>query len=244
MADCENINPYGDGRAKTAQVKEMFNNIASAYDFLNRAMTLGIDRLWRRTAVNMIAAGQPRYILDVATGTGDLAMLLARRLDPVAVTGIDLSEEMLKIATAKVHEAGLADVVSFQQADCLQLPFPSHCFDCVTVAYGVRNFENLLLGYSEMHRVLRTGGKLMVIELSTPRGKIVRPLYDIYTHKIIPVAGKFISNDSRAYTYLPESIAAVPQGEEMAALMRRAGFSDVDIHPLTFGVCTIYVATA
>lgn len=245
MAGCEEINPYGyDGRDKKAQVREMFDNIAPAYDFMNRAMTLGIDRLWRRIAVKMLAPGHPSYILDVATGTGDLAMLLARRLDPVSVTGIDLSEKMLRIASAKVHEAGLADVVSFQQADCLQLPFPSRSFDCVTVAYGVRNFENLLQGYSEMHRVLRPGGKLLVIELSTPRGRIVNPLYELYTRKLIPRVGKLVSRDERAYTYLPESIAAVPQGQEMAALMRQAGFADVEVRPLTFGACTIYMATA
>lgn len=244
MAGCEEINPYDDGRNKTSQVREMFDNIAPAYDFMNRAMTLGIDKLWRRKAVRMVAADQPRYILDVATGTGDLAMLLARRLDPVAVIGIDLSDEMLRIARAKVQEAGLADVVSFQQADCLQLPFTGHSFDCVTVAYGVRNFENLLQGYSEMHRVLRPGGKLMVIELSTPRGAVVKPLYDLYTRKIIPAAGKMVSKDARAYTYLPESIEAVPQGDEMAALMRQAGFTDVIVRPLTFGVCTLYLATA
>ena len=240
--EVESINPYDDSRRKTEQVRAMFDNIAPAYDFMNRAMTLGIDKIWRRKAVEMIATPRPRDILDVATGTGDLAMLLARRLDPLTITGIDLSEGMLAVGRRKAAEAGLADVVSFQQADCLHLPFTGNSFDCVTVAYGVRNFEDIEGGYCEMFRVLRPGGRLLVIELSTPRGRLVKPLYDLYTRHIIPLAGRMVSKDTRAYAYLPESIAAVPQGEQMAELMSRAGFTSVTVRPLTFGVCTIYLA--
>lgn len=243
-AGVENINPYGDDpRGKSEQVRAMFDNIAPAYDFMNRAMTLGIDRLWRGKAVRMIAVPRPHDILDVATGTGDLAMLLARRLDPLSVTGVDLSDGMLEIGRCKASEAGLADIITFRQADCLNLPFTGNSFDCVTVAYGVRNFADILAGYCEMYRVLRPGGRLLVIELSTPRGRFVRPLYDFYTNRIIPAVGRIVSRDTRAYTYLPESIAAVPQGEDMASLMRSAGFADVVVRPLTFGVCTVYLAT-
>lgn len=245
MADCEKINPYeDDGRAKTEQVRAMFDNIAPAYDFMNLAMTMGIDRLWRRHAIDSLRPEQPRYILDVATGTGDLAMLMAKRLDPVRIFAVDLSEGMLSLGRVKVAEAGLGDVITFSQGDCLHLPFTDRMFDVVTVAYGVRNFENLLEGYREMHRVTRPGGRLMVIELSTPTSPFIKPLYDIYTRRVIPAVGRLISRDSRAYTYLPESIAAVPQGDEMADLMRQAGYKDVSIEPLTFGVCTLYIATA
>lgn len=243
-AGVEHINPYNDdSRGKSEQVRAMFDNIAPAYDFMNRAMTLGIDRLWRRKAVAMIADPRPRDILDVATGTGDLAMLLARRLDPLSVTGVDLSDGMLAIGRRKASEGGMSDIISFRQADCLNLPFTGNSFDCVTVAYGVRNFADLLAGYCEMYRVLRPGGRLLVIELSTPCGRLVRPLYDLYTRRIIPALGRLVSHDTRAYAYLPESIAAVPQGEEMAALMRSVGFGKVTVRPLTFGVCTIYLAT-
>lgn len=241
--EVERITPYDDSRGKTDQVRSMFDNIAPAYDFMNRAMTMGIDKLWRAKAVRMIATPQPRDILDVATGTGDLALLMARKLDPISVVGIDLSEGMLEVGRRKVSEAGMADVISFQQADCLQLPFTGNSFDCVTVAYGVRNFADIMGGYCEMFRVLRPGGKLLVIELSTPQSRVVRPLYDFYTRKIIPRIGRAVSKDVSAYAYLPQSIEAVPQGESMAELMRQAGFSTVEVRPLTFGVCTIYLAT-
>ena len=220
----------------------MFDNISPAYDFMNRAMTLGIDRLWRRKAVAMIKKHSPREILDVATGTGDLAILLARELPEATVTGVDLSDGMIACGRHKIQRAGLTDRVSLTPADCLNLPMENESFDCVTVAYGVRNFADLRRGYAEMARVLRPGGILCVIELSTPKGMITAPLYRIYTRGIIPLVGRLISHDSRAYTYLPESIAAVPQGDGMLALMREAGFADTRFTPLTFGACTIYTA--
>lgn len=242
MTNCENINPYDDNRPKTEQVREMFDSIAPAYDFMNRAMTFGIDKLWRRRAVKMIAKHAPKRILDIATGTGDLAIRLAKSLKPESVVGVDLSEQMLAIGQEKVKKEGLAGVVSLSPADCMHLPFENEIFDCVTVAYGVRNFEHLQQGYEEMHRVLRSGGVLCVIELSTPTSPLVKPFYKAYTKWIIPAVGRLVSKDVRAYSYLPESIAAVPQGENMLALMKNAGFSQCSFTPLTFGTCTIYIA--
>lgn len=237
----EKITPYGSGESKTEQVREMFDSIAPAYDFMNRAMTFGIDRIWRRIAVRKLRKYAPAKVLDVATGTGDLAMLLVRRLKSLRVTGIDLSEGMLGIARKKAEAAGLGGRIEFSKGDCLSLSYGDASFDAVTVAYGVRNFEHLEQGYREMFRVLRPGGALCVIELSTPRNPLVYALYRFYTRVLIPVAGRLVSKDTRAYSYLPESIAAVPQGEEMLNIMRRVGFSDCRCHRLTFGVCSIYM---
>lgn len=242
MPEVEHITPYGGDAPKERQVEQMFDSIAPAYDFMNRAMTLGIDRLWRKKAVGMLREGQPRRILDVATGTGDLAILLARNFPEATVTGVDLSSGMIRVGEEKILKANLADRVTLQVADCLALPFADGEFDCITVAYGVRNFANLLAGYGEMRRVLRPGGKLCVIELSTPVNPIVKPFYNLYTRHIIPLVGRLVSKDTRAYTYLPESIAAVPQRADMCALMQQAGFAEASFRPLTFGVCTIYLA--
>ncbi len=237
----ENITPYGDESGdKTRQVREMFDSIAPAYDFMNRAMTMGIDKLWRSRAVNLLRDCQHDDILDIATGTGDLAIKLARTLDPITVTGVDLSEGMIEIGRAKVEKEGLSEVVTLGIGDCLLLPFTDASFDVVTCAYGVRNFADLSAGYREMHRVLRSGGKVVILELSTPTSALVKPLYNFYTRHVIPTVGRMVSKDVRAYSYLPESIAAVPQGREMTEIMLRAGFSEARAIPLTFGVCTIY----
>ena len=238
----ESITPYGDSRHKTAQVQEMFDSIAPAYDFMNRAMTMGIDKLWRSKAVKRLKDANVKRVLDVATGTGDLAIKIARELPESSITGIDLSEGMIEVGRKKVKEAGLDGRISFMQADCLELPFADGEFDAITVAFGVRNFERLLEGYREMYRVLDYGGLLCVLELSTPKGALTRPMYNLYTRHIIPLAGRLISKDVRAYSYLPESIAAVAQGEEMCKLMREAGFSDARAHAMTFGTCTLYTA--
>lgn len=240
--EAEKITPYDNTRSKTEQVKDMFDSIAPAYDFMNRMMTFGIDRRWRAKAVKMLKKSHPKSILDVATGTGDLAMMLMDSLNPDTLTGIDLSQNMIDRAVIKAKNAGLENRMTFQVADCLALPFEAASFDCVTVAYGVRNFEHLDQGYGEMFRVLRPGGTLCVIELSTPTSPIVLPFYKLYTRHIIPIIGRCVSHDVRAYSYLPESIAAVPQGERMLSLMKGAGFSACSFHTLTFGVCTIYIA--
>lgn len=240
----EKINPYvNDTRPKTEQVRDMFDSIAPAYDFMNRAMTFGIDKWWRTLAVKMIKKQSPHAILDVATGTADLAIKLATALPSACVTGVDLSERMIELGKQKVAAKGISDRIALQPADCLHLPFADGCFDCVTVAYGVRNFEHLSEGYSQMFRVLKPGGMICVIELSTPQSPLVRPFYNLYTRTLIPAAGRLISKDTRAYSYLPESIAAVPQGDKMLKLMSDAGFSNCKCRKLTFGTCSIYTAT-
>lgn len=239
----EKINPYhGDSRPKTEQVRDMFDSIAPAYDFMNRAMTFGVDKWWRSVAVNMICKSNPATILDIATGTADLAIKLAYKMPAAHVTGVDLSANMIEIGRQKVTQRNLSDRIELMTADCLHLPFDDNTFDCITVAYGVRNFEHLDQGYGEMFRVMKPGGMLVVIELSTPTNQVVKPFYRLYTKHIIPLAGKLVSKDVRAYSYLPESIAAVPQGDNMLALIKQAGFDDARFKTLTFGTCSIYSA--
>lgn len=238
--DVEKITPYNNEDRKARQVEEMFNSIAPAYDFMNRAMTLGIDRWWRRVAVKMVKCSNPRRILDVATGTGDFAIGLYDKIHPQQVVGIDLSQGMLDVARRKVEKRGLQDAITLQQGDCLAMPLKDGEFDAVTVAFGVRNFEHLLQGYQQMHRVLAPGGMLCVVELSTPRNRVMRWFYDLYTLHIIPWFGALKSHDKSAYRYLPQSIAAVPQDEDMLAIMREAGFNECKVKRMTFGTCSIY----
>ena len=239
----EQVTPYSDqSTGKTEQVRQMFDSIAPAYDFMNRAMTLGIDIWWRRLAVKRLKRYNPRHILDVATGTGDFAIQLQRSLNPRHITGIDLSQGMLDEARRKVETRGLSQVITFRQDDCMALHMDDASVDAVTVAFGVRNFEHLLQGYREMARVLRPGGMLCVLELSTPTHPLIRRFYDLYTLHIIPWLGSLKSGDKSAYRYLPQSIAAVPQGDDMLQLMREAGLHEARFKRLTLGVCTIYTA--
>lgn len=238
----EEITPYRDERTKTEQVREMFDNIAPAYDFMNRAMTFGVDKLWRRRAVKMVGADNPSLILDLATGTGDLAVALARRLPGVKVTGADLSPHMLEIGRRKIRQANLDSRIELVEADGTNLPMPDNRFDSVTIAYGIRNFESMANGYREMLRVLKPGGTLTVVELATPVNPLALAGYKVYTRYLIPFIGRLVSGQRSAYSYLPESIAAVPQREKMLALMEQAGFSDATYKPLTLGTCIIYRA--
>ena len=239
----EQVTPYGSqGTAKTEQVRQMFDSIAPAYDFMNRAMTLGIDIWWRWLAVKRLKRLKPANILDVATGTGDFALQLYRSLKPCRILGIDLSRGMLDEACRKVKEKGLEKDISFKQGDCMALHLEDDSVDAVTVAFGVRNFEHLQQGYQEMARVLRQGGMLCVLELSTPTNRVIRWFYDLYTLHVIPWFGSLKSGDKSAYRYLPQSIAAVPQGDDMLQLMRNAGLHDTACKRLTLGTCTIYTA--
>lgn len=241
----EQITPYGsaDGGSKTDQVRRMFDHIAPAYDRLNRYMSLGLDGGWRRRAVAEVAAAAPRHIVDIACGTGDFAISLARAIGGARVTGVDLSEGMVEVGRRKVATAGLAGRIDLRTGDCLDgggiVPGSA---DAVTVAFGVRNFADLAAGYRAMLRMLRPGGRLCVLELARPASPLVRPGYDLYTRALIPLMGRIISGDTRAYSYLPESIAAVPRGEQMLDIMRRAGFTGARYTDLTLGVCCIYTA--
>ncbi|MBR5169154.1 MAG: bifunctional demethylmenaquinone methyltransferase/2-methoxy-6-polyprenyl-1,4-benzoquinol methylase UbiE [Muribaculaceae bacterium] len=239
----EQVTPYGDqATVKTEQVRQMFDAIAPAYDFMNRAMTMGIDIWWRKLAVKRLKRLKPSTILDVATGTGDFAIQLNESLHPQHITGIDLSQGMLDEARRKVKERGLEEVITFKQDDCMALHMDDASVDAVTVAFGVRNFEHLQQGYQEMARVLKPGGMLCVLELSTPTNWLIRWFYDLYTLHIIPWLGSLKSGEKSAYRYLPQSIAAVPQGDDMLQLMRNAGLKNTTFKRLTLGVCTIYTA--
>ena len=242
----EKVNPYRAGDPKGEQVKEMFDSIAPAYDFMNTAMTFGLHRHWRNVALDAVYGElpEPARILDIATGTGDLAFELHKRYPEARVTGIDLSEGMLKIAHNKLLSADYEtrQKIDFDCQDCLDLQFPSDTFDLVTVAYGVRNYADIAAGLREIARILRPGGTVAILELSTPVSPITKPLYKLYTRLLIPAAGRLISGDSRAYSYLPESIAAAPQRGDMTALMTEAGLAEASYKALSFGVCTLYTA--
>lgn len=241
----EKVNPYDNSRQKGEQVEEMFDSIAPAYDFMNTAMTFGLHRSWRDKALRAaIGEGHPMRVLDVATGTGDVAFRLHEMLPSSRITGIDLSQGMLDVARKKLASMSPKSrkLIAFGKADCLDLPFHDGEFQLITVAYGVRNFENLLQGLKEMRRVLQPGGTLCIIELSVPTGALTKAGYKAYTRWIIPNVGRLVSGDSRAYTYLPESIAAAPQRADMARILRQAGFADVKWRSLTFGTVTFYLA--
>lgn len=241
----EKITPYHNERSKGEQIEEMFDHIAPAYDFMNSAMSLGQHKRWRRVALKMAfdAAADPREVLDVATGTGDVAFAMARSLPQARITGVDLSAGMLAIAEKRLAEADkdTRGRLSFVKGDCLALPFADGRFDLLTVAYGVRNFQNLKQGLAEMLRVLKPGGVACIIELARPRKAIPLAGYKIYT-ALIPVAGRLIAGDSDAYRYLPESIALCPQRDRMTALLREVGFREATWKQLTLGTLCIYIA--
>ena len=244
----EEINPYSRDEEKGKQVEQMFDSISRRYDFMNMAMSLGQHKSWRnralKAAVNQLTDDRNPKVLDIATGTGDVAFKLHSLLPQSLITGIDLSESMLDVAREKLKKLPVKEqeLIAFGKGDSLSMPFHDNEFDLVTVAYGVRNFSDLRKGINEMRRVLSLGGILCIIELSTPTGFIAKPLYKLYSGKIIPWMGKKVTGDNRAYSYLPESIAACPQRDAMAALLYAEGFSHVEWHSLSFGALTYYIA--
>lgn len=244
----EEINPYNDKGEKGKQVEEMFDSIARRYDLMNAAMSMGQHHRWRNRALKAALKNLPEQtdlkILDVATGTGDLAFRLHDLRPESLITGIDLSEGMLEIARKKLEELPESErvLLAFGKGDSLALPFHDGEFDMVTVAYGVRNFSDLRKGLREMRRVLKPGGVNCIIELSEPTGWLTRTAYKLYSGRIIPWAGKIVTGDDKAYSYLPESIAACPQREDMAALLRASGYNHVEWKSLSFGALTYYIA--
>ena len=236
----ETITPYNQQEAKKTQVADMFNNISKTYDFLNHFLSLGIDIIWRKKAINELKADNPQLILDVATGTGDFAFEALSILNPKKIVGVDISQGMLDIAQQKITKRRLGDKFEIKLGDSEKLPFEANEFDAVTVAYGVRNFENLEVGLADINRVLKPGGKAVVLEFSKPTAFPIKQLYSVYFTYITPGIGKLFSKDARAYSYLPESVAAFPDGEKFVTLMQKAGFKNTNCRPLAFGICSIY----
>lgn len=238
----EIITPYNKDERKGAQVEKMFDNIAPTYDRLNHTLSLGIDRLWRNKAIDSLKPFSPQEILDIATGTGDFAILAAKRLKPKHIIGADISLEMMEIATHKVNQLVLERIISFQREDCMNLTFADNTFDAVTVAYGARNFESLDKGLSEILRVLKPGGHLLMLELASPKSFPMKQLFWIYSHLVTPLVGWLFSRDVKAYNYLTDSVSAFPQGEMMEGILRQNGFHEVRWQRFTYGICTMYLA--
>ncbi|MCC6251355.1 MAG: bifunctional demethylmenaquinone methyltransferase/2-methoxy-6-polyprenyl-1,4-benzoquinol methylase UbiE [Bacteroidia bacterium] len=233
-----NIKPYNEQNAKKVQVADMFNNISHKYDFLNHFLSLGIDILWRKKAVKLLRKYAPKKILDIATGTGDFA-IACLALQPDKIIGVDISEGMLEVGVSKLKQKGISNI-ELQQGDSEQLVFSDASFDAVTVAFGVRNFENLEKGLSEMSRVLKPHGVAAILEFSKPSWFPLKQLYYFYFLKILPTLGKIVSKDSRAYSYLPESVLAFPDGNKMAEIIKSSGFKKVTLYKLSGGIATIY----
>jgi demethylmenaquinone methyltransferase/2-methoxy-6-polyprenyl-1,4-benzoquinol methylase len=237
----EEIKPYNDGE-KAKQVEEMFDNIAPSYDKLNHRLSWNIDKGWRRKAIRQLAPFKPQTLLDIATGTGDFAILAAEMLHPQKLVGADISEGMMEIGRKKVREKGLQDIISFAKEDCLHLNYQDETFDAVTAAFGIRNFADLDSGLREMQRVLRKGGHLSIVELTSPVSFPMKQLFHVYSHTVLPVYGRLISKDTSAYSYLTKTIEAFPQGEQMVEILHKAGFSEAHFKRLTCGICTMYFA--
>jgi demethylmenaquinone methyltransferase/2-methoxy-6-polyprenyl-1,4-benzoquinol methylase len=232
------VKPYKDEASKREQVEKMFDSISHRYDFLNHFLSLGIDNIWRRKAISKLEVIQPKRILDVATGTGDLA-IAALRLKPEMVTGIDLSEGMLSVGRKKMKKKGI-ESVKMIQGDSENLPFEDNSFDAITVGFGVRNYQNLEKGLKEMLRVLRPGGKLVVLEFSKPSIFPVKQLFNFYSKFILPAWGKIFSGSNEAYVYLPESVKHFPEGEEFLKILGDCGYHNVASTRLSFGISSIY----
>ena len=235
--------PYKeDLTGKKEQVAKMFDNISGRYDFLNHFLSLGIDIRWRKKAIKLLKPLQPKLILDVATGTGDFAVE-ALTLNPDQVIGIDISEGMLEVGRRKMRERNLDTKVQLQSGDSENLPFEENKFDAVIVAFGVRNFENLERGLTEMLRVVRPGGKVVILEFSKPSAFPMKQLYQFYFRFILPTVGRVISRDRAAYTYLPESVQAFPDGDNFIKLLTKTGYKNTTCKPLTFGISSLYTGT-
>jgi demethylmenaquinone methyltransferase/2-methoxy-6-polyprenyl-1,4-benzoquinol methylase len=237
------VTPYGDrNRSKKEQVREMFDTIAHRYDFLNHLLSLGIDRSWRKRAVKTLIAAQPKRILDVATGTGDFAVECLK-LQPDKIVGLDLSDAMMAFGREKAAKLKEENRLEFVVGDSEQLNYPDNYFDAITVGFGVRNFEHLEQGLREMRRVLRPGGRVAILEITQPRRFPFRQFYALYFKGILPLIGRIFSKDSRAYSYLPESVSVFPEGEQFTGILTKCGFTEARWESLTFGTCALYTCT-
>jgi demethylmenaquinone methyltransferase / 2-methoxy-6-polyprenyl-1,4-benzoquinol methylase len=235
------VNPYNDRESKTRQVSKMFDRIAPYYDFLNHFLSLGIDRGWRKKTIAQVAAANPKRVLDIATGTADLAIQMARTLKLEEVVGVDIAPKMLEIGRIKVRDKGLQNVVHLKDGDSQALSFEAASFDVVTAAFGVRNFEDLEQGLSEMHRVLKPGGKMVILEFSKPKVFPFNVIFNVYFKYLLPAVGRLTSKDERAYAYLYESVQAFPEGQDFINILEKTGFKSNQCIALTLGVCSIYV---
>lgn len=243
MSEKKVVKPYGStDRSKKEEVAEMFNNISGKYDFLNHFLSLGIDKLWRKKAVKELRSIQPQRILDIATGTGDFALELLK-LKPKEIVGLDISSGMLEVGREKMKKRKVDHVIQMVLGDSENIPYDTAHFDALTVAFGVRNFENLEIGLSEMLRVLRPGGKAVILEFSKPKKFPVKQAFGFYSRYIIPFLGKRISKDEKAYAYLPESVAAFPEGEDFLSILRKLGYQNVKAQTVSGGIATIYTGT-
>ncbi len=235
------VTPYNNEDSKKEQVADMFDNIAHRYDFLNGLLSFGIHKGWRRKCVKKLKSVNPKQILDVATGTGDFAIASAK-LNPDKIIGVDISEGMMKFGREKLKKLNLDKLIELQPGDAETLNFPDNSFDAITVGFGVRNFENLEKGLVNLNRVLKPGGKIVILEFSYPRAFPVKQLYTFYFSVITPFLGKLFSKDSRAYSYLPESVKAFPNNEDFIAVLNKCGFKNSSFQTLSFGVAAIYEA--
>ena len=239
MYEQEKIKPYSAEGEKGAQVEQMFDHIAPTYDLLNHLLSFGIDHHWRRAALRSLKPFAPKRMLDMATGTGDFALLAMKMLHPDSLLGADLSEGMLQVARKKAEGV---ECICFEKQDCMNLTLADDTFDAATVAYGVRNFPDLERGLCELRRVLKPGGRLVIIELTSPKSFPMKQLFWLYSHVFMPLVGKIISRDKSAYTYLPATMEAFPQGEVMKQILEKVGYNDVKFKRFTFGLSTLYTA--
>lgn len=235
------MKPYNTDQTKKEEVREMFDNIAPKYDLLNHTLSVNIDRIWRRRVVNEVRRAKPRRILDVATGTGDLAIALARRIRDVQVMGVDLSEAMLAVARRKVEARGLDNRIVLERGDAERLDVADASVDAATVAFGVRNFGDLAAGLRELARTIKPGGKVVILEFSRPRNRVFRALYEFYSYKILPRIGGLVSRDKRAYEYLPASVGEFPAPAVFLEMMEKAGFRNCRARSQSFGIAQIYI---
>jgi demethylmenaquinone methyltransferase/2-methoxy-6-polyprenyl-1,4-benzoquinol methylase len=236
------VTPYQDGESKKKQVAKMFNSIAPVYDFLNHFLSLGIDKSWRRKAISLLRASKPETILDIATGTGDLALEAYRQLQPKQIIGVDISAEMLQIGVKKIQNRQLEGKIQLTEGDSEALQFPDNQFDAITVAFGVRNFEHLEKGLAEMLRVLKPGGMALILEFSRPTLFPFKNLFNLYFSRILPAIGRYTSKDPGAYNYLYRSVQEFPDGRDFVAVLQNVGYHEVSYQSFTLGICSVYCA--